>query len=57
MDLSLALPAIQASDITNLQERRFNLWQTQTHCSFTTYKTLIITAQDEPEPLYWREKE
>lgn len=57
MDPSLALPAIKALDITNLQERCFNLWQTQTHCSFTTYKALIITALDELEPLYWREKE
>lgn len=55
MDLSLELAALTGlgtqCDFTNLQERRFNLWQTQLRCSFTSYKTLITTLL-ELEPLY-----
>lgn len=56
MDPSLELAVLTGlsaqCDFTNLQERCFNLWQTQLHCSFTTYKTLIITALLELELLY-----
>ncbi len=59
MDPSLELAVLTGlgaqCDFTNLQERCFNLWQTQPHCSFTTYKTLIITAL--LELLYWRDTE
>lgn len=55
MDLSLELAALTGlgaqCDFTNLQERRFSLWQTQLRCSFTSYKTLITTLL-ELEPLY-----